>query len=133
LTSRPELAVGAVAVDGEGRVLLVRRGHAPAQGRWSLPGGRVEAGERLADAVARELREETGLIALGVRGLLGVAELISPAAHFVVLNHAVDVDPAAPLRPGSDATDAGWFDAADRASLHLAPGLEAWLADHRCA
>ena len=57
---RPEVAVGAVIVDDD-HLLLIRRGHGPAAGKWSVPGGRVERGETLAEAVVREVREETGL------------------------------------------------------------------------
>lgn len=56
----PELAVGAVVVH-DGSLLLVERGRGPAVGKWSVPGGRVEPGELLRDAVAREVAEETGL------------------------------------------------------------------------
>src|SRR3954454_8406121 len=53
--------VGAVVHDGDGRLLLIRRGHAPHEGLWSLPGGRVEPGESAEAAVVREVLEETGL------------------------------------------------------------------------
>src|SRR3954466_12757201 len=53
--------VGAVVHDAVGRLLLIRRGHDPHRGLWSLPGGRIEAGESPEQAVVREVREETGL------------------------------------------------------------------------
>ena len=61
--TRPEIAVGAIAVRGD-ELLLIRRGHGPAAGEWSVPGGRVEPGEPLSVAVLRELKEETGLAAV---------------------------------------------------------------------
>ncbi len=57
---REVAAVGAIAIE-DGRILLIKRGHAPSVGLWSLPGGRVEAGETDAEAVRREMAEETGL------------------------------------------------------------------------
>ena len=69
-------AVGAIVLE-KGEVLLVRRNHAPAMGQWSLPGGRVEWGETLREAVAREVREETG-VEIDVEGLAGIAERIVP-------------------------------------------------------
>ena len=59
--------VGAVVFDDSGRLLLIRRANPPAQGTWSLPGGRVEPGESSEDAVVRELHEETGLSGILVR------------------------------------------------------------------
>ena len=60
-TVNPVLAAGAVIVDDDGRVLMVKRGHDPDKGRWSVPGGHVEPGESIRDAAAREVLEETGL------------------------------------------------------------------------
>ena len=54
--------VGAVIKDAQGRLLLIKRGHAPGAGLWSLPGGRIEPGETDAQALVREMREETGLV-----------------------------------------------------------------------
>ncbi len=57
----PLVGVGGVVVDGAGRVLLIRRGKEPMKGHWSIPGGLVELGETLEQAVVREMAEETGL------------------------------------------------------------------------
>ena len=85
----PEVCVGAIAVE-EGRLLLVRRGHGPAAGEWSVPGGRVEAGETLAEAVVRELLEETGVEGVCDR-MVGWVERISDDHHFVILDFSVTV------------------------------------------
>jgi ADP-ribose pyrophosphatase YjhB (NUDIX family) len=88
----PELAVSA-AIFRNGEVLVVRRAGAPAKGLWTLPGGRVEVGETLVDAVRREVIEETALI-IDVVGLAGYREIILPQAvgergrHFVILPFA---------------------------------------------
>ncbi|MHB1924807.1 MAG: NUDIX domain-containing protein, partial [Acidimicrobiales bacterium] len=81
---RPEICVGAVVVDDE-RLLMIRRGHGPAAGEWSVPGGRVEVGETLAEAVVREVMEETGLEVV-CDDLLGWVERISDEDHFVILD-----------------------------------------------
>jgi mutator protein MutT len=88
---RPMVGVGAVVVRG-GDVLLERRGQPPAQGSWSLPGGLVDIGERLEDAVRREVREECG-IEIEVGPLLGVFEPLvvdedgRVRYHYVVLDY----------------------------------------------
>ncbi|WP_254790473.1 NUDIX hydrolase [Blastococcus tunisiensis] len=115
--------VGAVVLDGAGRLLLVRRGHAPHAGLWSLPGGRVEPGETLEQAVRREVREETGVdVAAGpVAGRLRI-----PAGPVVydVVDLVCTLDPAAqqPVA-GDDATDVVLADAATLDRLACTPGL----------
>jgi 8-oxo-dGTP diphosphatase len=124
---RPQVAVGAVAVR-DGSILLIRRGQPPAEGRWSLPGGRVEWDETLAEAVRREVEEETGLV-VEVGGLAGVVERrYPPEFHYVILDYFVVVT-GGTLRPGGDVTDARWATAGDFAALPLADGLAEALAD----
>lgn len=125
---RPEICVGAIAVFDES-ILLVRRGRGPAQGTWSIPGGRVERGESLAEAVVRELAEETGLTGV-CESLVGWVERISPEHHYVILDFTVtllsDADPVA----GDDAAEARWVPLSEVADLTLADGLAEFLHDH---
>src|SRR4051812_39756039 len=103
----PQICVGAIAIDDE-RLLLIRRGRGPAAGEWSIPGGRVEAGETLAEAVVRELAEETGLEAV-CGELVGWVERIGDDHHFVILDFAATVlDPVDPVA-GDDAAEAAWI------------------------
>lgn len=126
--SRPELCVGAVACRGD-EVLLVRRGTEPERGRWSVPGGRVEPGETLAEAVLRELHEETGLDAL-CGPLMGWVERIGDRHHFVILDFEVTVVGGEPARPGDDVTEVAWVDRHAVTDRALVSGLAEFLADH---
>jgi len=126
--TRPEVAVGAIAVQDD-CLLLIRRGHGPAAGRWSIPSGRIERGETAAEAVVRELMEETGLA--GVCGpLIGWAELISDEAHFVVLNFEVIMMDEGEPSAGSDAAEALWVPLDQVEEYRLTPGLAEFLAEH---
>jgi 8-oxo-dGTP diphosphatase len=126
--ARPELCVGAIAVH-DGRLLLVRRGRPPGIGRWSVPGGRVEKNELLAEAVARELHEETGLV--GVCGpLVGWVERFAEDHHFVVLDFEVTVLDDTGAVAGDDAVEVRWVPRADVVELDLVEGLAEFLADH---
>jgi ADP-ribose pyrophosphatase YjhB (NUDIX family) len=128
VADQPELCVGAVAVN-DGDLLLVRRGHGPAAGEWAIPGGRVEAGELLAEAVSRELREETQLE--GVCGpLIGWTERIDGEHHFVILDFEVTVLDREPLVAGDDAAEARWVPLADVAEQNLVEGLAEFLHEH---
>lgn len=114
--------VGALVRDGDGRLLLVERGQPPAQGTWSLPGGRVEAGESDAEAVAREVREETGL-RVRTGALVGRVERPGPAGvTYEIFDYAATVA-GGRLRAGTDAADARWVDPGELLSLPCAPGL----------
>ncbi|HEX2043430.1 MAG TPA: NUDIX domain-containing protein [Acidimicrobiales bacterium] len=125
---RPEVCVGAIAVSEE-RLLLIRRGRGPAAGVWSIPGGRVEAGETLAEAVLRELAEETGLEGV-CDELVGWVERMGPDHHYVILDFAVTVlEPREP-RPGDDAVEAEWVPLDEVAHRRLADGLAEFLHEH---
>lgn len=126
---RPELCVGAVVLRGDD-LLLIRRGTPPGEGQWSLPGGRVEHGETMAEAVVREVREEAGLDVL-VDGLLGWVERISDDHHFVIADHRATVLGEGTPAAGSDAAAARWFAIWEVSELDLVDGLLDFLADHR--
>jgi mutator protein MutT len=107
---RPLVGVGAVVIH-EGRVLLVRRGKEPLKGRWTVPGGTVELGETLEEALVREIREETGL-AVEPRGLLTVFDRIEREGddvryHYVIVDFLCAYR-AGELRAGSDAEAAAF-------------------------
>jgi len=118
--SSPRLTVDALARDAAGRVLLVRRGRPPFEGKWALPGGFVETGETTEEACARETLEETGL-AVEVGGIAGVYSRPDrdPRGHTVSIVYfcrPVGGD----LRGGDDAAEARWFGPAEISRLSFA-------------
>jgi 8-oxo-dGTP diphosphatase len=116
-------AAGAVVVRADGRVLLVRRGRAPAKGEWSLPGGKIDPEETPADACAREVREETALEVRVVEAL-GVVDLDRDGFSYAIHEHlCVPVDDDAPVRAGDDADDARWVSHAELAGLGVSLGV----------
>lgn len=124
----PEVCIGVIVVD-EDDLLLIRRGRGPAQGEWSVPGGRVEPGELLAEAVVRELREETGLEGV-CEELVGWAERIGADHHYVILDFRATLLERREPTAGDDAAEARWVPLFDVAELNLVEGLAEFLHDH---
>jgi 8-oxo-dGTP diphosphatase len=116
--------VGGVII-ADGRTLLIRRGHAPLEGEWSIPGGTLEAGETFVEGVRRELAEETG-IEVRVLDLIEVFERIFPDAegrtkyHFVILDYLCEVAGGS-ARAGSDVTDVAWAEETELGRYSLTP------------
>jgi ADP-ribose pyrophosphatase YjhB (NUDIX family) len=126
----PLVGVGAVIVDRHGddhsddrRVLLIRRGHPPLLGEWSLPGGLLECGETLRQGVVREAHEETGLVVEAAE-MLGVYERVIRSDEGRVRYHYVLIDflcraVGGDLKAGSDAADVRWFARDELPALNL--------------
>ncbi len=120
--------VGAVVTDGRGRLLMIKRGHEPGAGLWSIPGGRIEPGETDEEALVREMFEETGL-AVEVGRLIGRVQRPGPNGTVIdIADYAATVT-GGTLRPGDDAADARWVDLADLAWLEITEGLIQALTD----
>lgn len=119
--------MGVVIKDAAGRLLVIKRGHDPGAGLWSLPGGRIEPGETDQQAVAREVMEETGL-RVECRRLLGTAELPGPDGTVIDVRDYLAVVTGGALAAGDDAADARWVAAAELDSLPLTSGLAGYLA-----
>lgn len=113
-------------------MLLVRRGRGAYLGRWSLPGGKVEPGEPLGEALVREFAEETGLT-VEIRRLAGVTEAIEPegAWHYVIISYFVEVIGGAPAA-GDDADELRWVERNELPDLELTPHLELYLNQFGC-
>lgn len=123
----PLVGVGAIIVE-RGRVVLVKRGHAPLAGEWSIPGGALEIGETLREAVVREVLEETG-IAVEPSELLGVYDRVlrdkegRTLYHYVLIDflcRRLDGEP----RASGDAQEARWFTRQELTRLPLPPDTQ---------
>ena len=131
---RPVLGVGAIILD-QNKILLVERGKPPLEGEWSLPGGAVETGERLEDALAREVFEETGL-RVSIQNLGLVFERIMPDStgsceyHYVLIDFFCAVEGGS-LQAGTDSRSVRWFGLDELESICVTAGTR--QAIHACA
>lgn len=122
----PVVSVGAIVVR-DGRVLLAQRGHPPGEGMWAFPGGVVNLGETLAEAVEREIREECGVRIRVLRPFAVVDRILRDETgrveyHYVIIDMLaewVEGD----LRASSDARQVGWFGVEELEALPLTRGV----------
>jgi ADP-ribose pyrophosphatase YjhB (NUDIX family) len=128
-TLNPIVAVGAIVFDQAGRALLVERARPPGAGLWTVPGGKVELGETLVQAVVREVLEETGIV-VEVGALACVVERIGEGYHYVILDYC-----ARPLgghlEAASDVRSAKFMDPSELVGLTVTDGLHDVLAQAR--
>ena len=110
--THPIVAVAAVAINPKGQLLLVRRGKEPGKGTWGIPGGVVELGERLKDAVKRELMEETG-VAVEPVDWITILDRVYPddegrvRFHYIIVEYVCKAEDVAP-RASDDVDRAVW-------------------------
>lgn len=115
--------VGAVVFDESGRLLLIKRANPPAQGQWSLPGGRQEPDESPEDGVVREVREETGL-EVQVDREVGTVQRRAPSGDTYVIRDFVCTAPKTDVVvAGDDAADARFFEIAELGGVDTSEGL----------
>src|SRR5579872_1389322 len=117
----PLVGVGGVVID-RGRTLLIRRGHEPLKGEWSIPGGMLELGEELTAGVQRELKEETGLLVEPLECILVLNRIVREGKrvkyHYVIIDYLCRKKRGR-LRPASDVVDARWVRREDLPQYHL--------------
>jgi 8-oxo-dGTP diphosphatase len=117
-----QACAGAIVFDGAGRLLLIQRGRPPAQGSWSVPGGRCRPGEAPRDACVREVVEETGLI-VSVLRFAGHVERDGADGAVYDIDDFVCAVTGGALRAGDDADQARWVRRDELPGLSLVPGL----------
>jgi 8-oxo-dGTP diphosphatase len=126
------VAVGAIVTDGE-HILLIRRGHNPGKGSWSIPGGRVEVGETLPAAVRREIREECCLdVAVGDVAIL--LDRVTRGEDGTILSHYLIIDfwataSGRAVQAATDADEVGWFTLGEVRQLQTTSKLADYLAE----
>lgn len=120
------LAASAVVIDDMDRILLVQRVHEPEAGCWTIPGGKVEAGETLQQTAARETREETG-INVTIGDELWSLRISAPEGGIYEIHDFAATYDSGVVTAGDDAADANWFTWAELAELQLTDDLLGYL------
>lgn len=130
LTQRHPIPAVAAVIVRDKEILLVKRGTEPSRGKWSVPGGSIEWGETLAEALKREIREETGL-EIEIIKLIGVTDLIvdsKPSYHYVLIDYLAR-PVGGNLTPGSDVMDVRWVSVDNLSDYELTPHLHECLRE----
>jgi len=134
--SQPIVGVGALILN-EGKILLVKRGVDPGKGRWSIPGGAVELGEKVRDATIREAKEESGLDVeiindrpIDVVDSMTTTEDNRLKYHYILVQFVTRPKGGA-LKPGSDALDAQWVPLEKVEKYDLTKPFRAFFQKHK--
>lgn len=131
IVARPQVAVSA-GIFRDGKILLTRRANDPKGVRWTFPGGRIESGETMAEALKREILEETGLT-IEIAGSAGVREMLhaqSGHGHFIILPFAARWV-SGEVALNDELAEARWFDPDQTDGLTVTEGLHEVIADAR--
>ena len=131
IAARPQVAVSA-GIFRDGKILLTRRANDPKGPRWTFPGGRIESGETIAEALKREILEETGLT-IDIAGSAGVREMLhaqSGHGHFIILPFAARWV-AGEVALNDELEEARWFNPDETGGLTVTDGLHEVIADAR--
>lgn len=120
---RPAVTVDTVVFNENAEVLLIKRGHEPFMGQWALPGGHLEEGESLSQAAARELLEETGIVAKDLHQMVAFGDPgRDPRGFYVSVGFwgTIDPDVCQLVKAGDDAAEARWFPVSEAQRMKLA-------------
>ena len=131
IAARPQVAVSA-GIFRDGKILLTRRANNPKGSLWTFPGGRIEFEETIAEALKREILEETGLT-IEIAGSAGVREMLhkqSGHGHFIILPFAARWV-SGEVAPNDEIAEARWFDPDETHGLTVTEGLHEVIADAR--
>jgi 8-oxo-dGTP diphosphatase len=131
---QPVVGIGAIILR-EGEILLEKRGNEPARGQWTIPGGVVEVGESLQNALLRETKEETGLDVKS-SALIDVVDQVhldrdrKIEYHYIIIDYVVEVKPGE-LKTGSDADELVWVPLGEVEAYDLTPSFRRFFVNNK--